>query len=525
MSKIIGLNVSCHDTCVAYIKDGEIKYVLEEEKLTGIKSCYNGNALPIKCLEILKNKEGVTLSNCDYIAYSNSIIRKYVKDNIDSFNGKTFCYSHHKCHALGSYFTSGFTGKVISLSIDGKGNQSRGKIYLCEDGDYEQVHSLNISSTSTLAGLWGCSTRYLGWTQLKDEGKVVGLAGHGKFSKEVYDTLNRVFYYKNFDFGPPEWENLLDYSFNTNNSEKFKDNTYRADFAFTLEYFTEECIKKYLIDISNKYPEYKKICFSGGLFANVKMNQFINNLNLFEEIYIHPAMSDAGLALGAAVCLANELGEYKYPKKLLNSFFGESHSKSDWDQELKKHSNNLCISRYDIKKIAKLIHDGFIIGLFIGRTEYGPRSLGNRSIIVRPTDKETHKKLNERLKRTEIMPFAPAILSEYVDKVYMNCKSKYTAEFMTLCYDTNPEWLPKIPAVVHEVDGTSRPQIVKKDSNLHFHNLISEYMKLSNIPIVLNTSFNAHGEPINNYPYQVIKHLLDNSVDFIVTEDYIINKK
>ena len=107
----------------------------------------------------------------------------------------------------------------------------------------------------------------------------------------------------------------------------------------------------------------------------------------------------------------------------------------------------------------------------------------------------------------------------------MNCKSKYTAEFMTLCYDTNPEWLPKIPAVVHEVDGTSRPQIVKKDSNPHFHNLISEYMKLSNIPIVLNTSFNAHGEPINNYPHQVIKHLLDNSVDFIVTEDYIINKK
>ena len=113
------------------------------------------------------------------------------------------------------------------------------------------------------------------------------------------------------------------------------------------------------------------------------------------------------------------------------------------------------------------------------------------------------------------MPFAPAILSEYVDEVYINCKSKYTAEFMTLCYDTKPEWLSKIPAVVHEVDGTSRPQIVKKDCNPHFHNLISEYMKLSNIPIVLNTSFNAHGEPINNYPHQVMKHLLDNSIRWI----------
>jgi carbamoyltransferase len=122
------------------------------------------------------------------------------------------------------------------------------------------------------------------------------------------------------------------------------------------------------------------------------------------------------------------------------------------------------------------------------------------------------------------MPFAPAVLSEYVDEIFESCKSKYTAEFMTLCYNVNKNWLDKIPAVVHEIDGTARPQIVIKENNKHFHDLISEYYSLSNIPVVLNTSFNAHGEPINNYPYQVMKHLLDDSVDYIVTEDYIIKK-
>lgn len=525
MSRIIGLNISSHDTSVAYIENGEIKYLLEEEKLTGIKSCYNINALPTKSLAILEKKENVTLKTCDYVAYASPIIRNWVKDNIHHINNKTSCYSHHKCHALGAYFTSGFDGKVISLSLDGKGNQSRGKIYLCENGNYEQVLSLNIASTSSVAGLWAASTMYLGWKQLKDEGKVVGLAGHGKFDQKIYDLFKKCIYYKYFHFGPSEWENLLHFCFVTINGTNFNNPEYRANYAYTLQYYTEEMMHMFLNDIANKYPEYKKICFSGGLFANVKMNQFINNLNLFDEIYIHPAMGDSGLALGAAICKANELGEYKYPKKLINSFYGESHDVNAWLDEINKHKHILNIENYNITKVAHLINNGNIVGLFRGRTEYGPRSLGNRSIVVRPTDKNTHKKLNERLNRTEIMPFAPSVLSEYVDDIYENCKSKYTAEFMTLCYNTKSEWLSKIPAVVHEVDGTSRPQIVKKESNPDFYSLILEYYKLSNIPVVLNTSFNAHGEPINNYPHQVIKHLLDNSVDYIVTEDFIINKK
>jgi carbamoyltransferase len=123
------------------------------------------------------------------------------------------------------------------------------------------------------------------------------------------------------------------------------------------------------------------------------------------------------------------------------------------------------------------------------------------------------------------MPFAPSILEEHFFDVFSTDKSKYAAEFMTLCYNTKDSWVEMIPAVIHQKDGTARPQCVNKQTNLHFHNIISEYYKLSGIPLVLNTSFNSHGEPINNYPHQVLKHLLDNSIDYIITEDYIINKK
>ena len=121
------------------------------------------------------------------------------------------------------------------------------------------------------------------------------------------------------------------------------------------------------------------------------------------------------------------------------------------------------------------------------------------------------------------MPFAPSVLSEYAEDIFDCDKSKYTAEFMTLCYKTKPEWVSKIPAVVHPIDKSARPQILKREANPFYYDIIDAYRKVSGFPIVLNTSFNAHGEPINNYPRQVIKHLLDGSVDFIVTEDFVMN--
>lgn len=527
MSTIIGIQLGSHDTTVAVVRDGKILAIYEEEKLVGIKSCYNVYAWPTKGLETLEREHGITLENCDYVALPNFYIREFVKKNLSTIGNKVHQVSHHISHTLGAYLTSGMDGKVISFSHDGKGNRSRGKILLCENGNYEEIHSQPISLTASIAGLWASTTHYLGWKMLKDEGKVVGLAAHGKHNERFYNFIKSCIHYDGeFNFKPNNFEALFHYICDNIYKPQgvFENSESRADFAYALEEVTEELMRDILLDIKQKYPEYNKICLSGGLFANVKLNMYLNDLAIFDEIYIHPAMGDSGLALGAALKIANDLGEVTNPIKLDKLFLGESHNQESWFRTI-SNEPRLEYQPMTYSKVGELINQGNVVGLFFGRTEYGPRALGNRSIVVKPTDSQTHEYLNKKLKRTEIMPFAPAVLEEYSKDIFDINSSEYTAEFMTICYNTKKEWLDKIPAVVHHVDGTARPQIVKKEHNPNFYNVISAYNQISGFPVVLNTSLNAHGEPINNYPHQVIKHLLDDSIDYIVTENFIIKKR
>lgn len=528
MSKIIGISSSGHDVGCSLIVDGNIIFALEEEKLTGIKSCNNQGIFPQKTLELIATKFNINLFNCDYISVARSKHYSFKnfpeKYQVENIRNKITSVSHHKCHNMGAYYTSGMNGKVISLSLDGSGVRSRGKIYLCDDGKTDLIHSEWAAISSSLANIWGFSVNYMGWKILKDEGKLVGLAGHGKVNKKIYEYLNMCHYYENLSFKGSGWLSMFIFICNKLKQDSwFTDENKRADYAATLQKFSEDNIYKLLFDIKKQYPEYTKLCLSGGLFANVKLNQFINESNLYDEIFIHQAMGDSGLALGAAICKSVELNEIITPLKPKTVYFGESFTKHDWELLLKMPEYmDVSCEILNISKVASLINNGNVLGIFIGKTEYGPRALGNRSIVVRPTDIETHKKLNKRLNRNEIMPFAPSVLEEYADEIFYCKKSKYTAEFMTLCYQTKDEWIDKIPAVVHYIDKSSRPHIVKKEVNELYYTIIDEYRKISGIPVVLNTSFNTHGTPINNYPKQVMQHLLDKSVDYIITEDFIL---
>ena len=525
MSTIIGIHHGGHDSSVALVIDGKLVFAMEEEKLTGIKSIHQYWKEPTEGLKFIETHFGVTLDNCDHIAIA---LPKHpsIEANND-YATKITSYSHHKCHALGSYFTSGFSGRVLAVSHDGQGNRSRGKVYLCEDGEYEVVSSQLIPTTASLAGLWGRVTMLFGWQMFKDEGKVVGMASHGKFNQKIYDYLKQCIRYNNdLTFGPSNWEAQFDFIFNKKLTEQgyFNSDENKNDLAYCLEQYSEELMWSYLKDLKNRYPDYKKITFNGGVFANVKLNQSINNFNFFDEIFIHPSMGDGGLSVGAALCKANEIGELLHPFKLDNVFFGSNYTSEDWMNEINNYPGQIFFQSSSHEKVANLINDGYVVGLFYGKTEYGPRALGNRSIITRPTDSKTHVLLNKKLKRNEIMPFAPSVLKPHVNDIFHADKSLYAAEFMTLCYNTRDEWVDKIPAVIHPKDKSARPQVVDKNNNPNFYGIISEYHKLSGIPLVLNTSFNAHGEPINNYPHQVIQHLLDGSVDYIATEDYIFSK-
>jgi carbamoyltransferase len=255
------------------------------------------------------------------------------------------------------------------------------------------------------------------------------------------------------------------------------------------------------------------------LFANVKLNQKINELDWVKEVYILPPMGDEGLSLGACIIKAVELGEIVTPFELENVHFGQKYTDDEVFDASKPYNFNRI--EYSVSGIAKDINEGQIIGWFQGGSEFGPRALGARSILVRPTDIETHKVLNSRLKRYDTMPFAPIVLDESFDEIFNLGKSKYTSEFMTMCYDTKEEWIDKIPAVIQKSDKTARPQIVKKEKLPLFWEILNEYKKISGIPVLLNTSFNSHNEPIIENPTQAFESLKKGIIDKLVIGNYV----
>jgi carbamoyltransferase len=336
--------------------------------------------------------------------------------------------------------------------------------------------------------------------------------------------LNTCIDYENFRFFPSvtamKTKFLIDMMFLEG---RFDTQKKREVFSFTLQKLTNDLFLKFMEDIHKTYPEYTKFCFAGGLFANVKLNQKINELNWVDEIYIYPPMGDEGLSLGACIMKSVELGEWTKPKKFKNLYFSKSYT----NEEIYEISQQFDFERvpYIPSKMAEKINNGGIIGFFNGGSEYGPRALGARSILVKPTEPDTHRELNRRLKRHDTMPFAPIVLSEYFDDLFYPSKSKYASEFMTICFSTKEEWIDKIPAVIQKSDKTARPQIVNKDKLPKFWEILNEYYSISDIPVLLNTSFNSHNEPIIENPIQAFRTLNEGIIDELIIEDYVYYPK
>ena len=194
MSKIIGIHYGGHDSSVAYIEDGKIICAIEEEKLTGVKAREHFWQRPNMGLDFLRDTFNATINNVDHVVFA--LPRHMgIEHEFVGLEYKFDSFSHQKCHAMGAYFTSGFKGKVIAMSHDGQGHRSRGKVFLCENGDCELVHTLPTSLTMSIAGIWGKVTQLLGWKMFKDEGKVVGMVSHGEFDAEIYQYLNQFLKY------------------------------------------------------------------------------------------------------------------------------------------------------------------------------------------------------------------------------------------------------------------------------------------------------------------------------------------
>ena len=528
MSSIYGFYSGAHDASILYIKDGEILSGIQEERLSRIKSGDEPFSFPFLAKAEVEKETGCNMADADYIATGSPACFKFIREaGLPEIGIRLI--DHHECHAKAAYLTSGFEGKCIVFTYDGGGTGTFGSIWVAENGNMQLIKNLHIGKCASLAQLWAQSCYGFGWKPNKDEGKIMGMAGNGQYDSDLNKMLKSVISYGgigSLNFLPPGNPALAIHLIDSlRKLGQFSTTKKRFDFAYNLQFITEEVILEFVSDLNSIFPEHSsKICFAGGLFANVKLNQKINELDFIEEIYILPPMGDEGIALGAALSVAHKIGDWPKPKRLENVFWGKKYSNDFIEEESLKY--DLKSEPYESLKAAFLLSEGKIGGFFNGRFEFGPRSLGARSIIVQATDKNTHDILNTRLERHEVMPFAPAVLKEKASEIFENAeKSSYSAEFMTNCYTVKENWRRRIPACIHSVDFTGRPQFVNKNTSPEWHDLILSYYRITGIPLLLNTSFNGHGEPIIDSPDQAFFHLEKETIDFLIMGEKIFYKK
>jgi carbamoyltransferase len=427
-------------------------------------------------------------------------------------------HDHHDCHALPAAFYSGFRRAAI-ITLDGNGDWN---VHHTSGGYANGKLTRHYTSDShgTSAGLfYSHITRLLGFKALRHEGKVVGLAALGNPSV-LYDAYSRALRVsadgKHLDSefrGTDRAADLRRYKYLDEVSRGHSREDISAAAQKVLEDVVVTLVRNFLIETGHEY-----VALNGGVFANVKLNQRIMELPQVKQVFVFPAMSDTGNSVGAALfeLEASEPGAIgRHAGALEHVYWGPGYTDDEIAAELTAAKLPLRrLSENELTAVAaKAIHAGRVVGWFQGRMEFGPRALGNRSMLARPTEAAINDWLNQRLDRSEFMPFAPSVLEEHAAEIFADVdKARHTARFMTITFDVKPEWRTRIPAVVH-VDGTARPQLVNPTINPLYYNLIRAYYDLSGIPLVLNTSFNVHEEPIVCKPRDAITAFLERRVD------------
>ena len=415
---------------------------------------------------------------------------------------------HHESHAANAYYTSGFDAALI-VTLDGYGSGLAGTVSRGVNGRIERLHGVEFPHS--LGTFYESVTSGLGFKPSRHEGKIVGLAAYGD-PAVLRDVLLARFQREPGSFRIVESNNMY---FARLLAAEFPKIDVAAAYQNVLEVVATEYVGHYL-----RQTGLRNLVLSGGVVANVKLNQRLRELDGVERIFIHPNMGDGGCGTGAA--LLEFPGSPRLGEPLSDVFLGPSFSDDEIAEALQRAQ--LPFDHYAPiePKIASLIAAGKVVARFDGRMEYGPRALGNRSILYHAKEPSVNQWLNQRLGRTEFMPFAPATLYEHRHQNYRRVDgADYAAQFMTITFDCTDEMKRSCPAAVH-VDGTARPQLVTPTSNPSFHAVLTEYHRLTGIPSVINTSFNMHEEPIVCTPDDAIRAFLQGNLDYLAIGECLV---
>jgi carbamoyltransferase len=414
---------------------------------------------------------------------------------------------HHMTHATNSFIASGYE-RALCITLDGYGTGLAGSVSEAADGKIRRLHGVNYPSS--LGTLYEHVTSSLGFKPSRHEGKIVGLASYGD-PDVLSDILLSHIQQADGDFR----------IFGSNNiylsrylAAHFSKIDVAAAYQHVLEVVAVNFVKYWV-----KKTGIDSIVLSGGVTANVKLNQRIFEIEEVKNIFIYPNMGDGGCGSGAAMY---QSWNGKTLETISNAYFGPDFTDKEIEKELNAHGLAFTQPEELAKEVAKLIFEGSVVARFDGRMEYGPRALGNRSIMYHAQEPEVNQWLNKRLGRTEFMPFAPVTLYEARERYFYNIKgAEHTAEFMTITFDCTDEMKKDCPAAVH-IDGTARPQLIRREVNPGYYDIVKEYEKLSGISSLINTSFNMHEEPIVCNPHDAIRAFLDGNLDVLVIGPYLV---
>lgn len=574
---ILGITCYCHDSSAAIIKDGQLITAVEEERFDRKKHSY---VFPIHSIDHCLKECGITMGDVDHVGYYfkpwiaygpmflhflkyfprslNLIydrqVAKKTNDYIaygplmdpsemlllgermrkvyrkDKPRFKFHFIEHHLCHQASSFLISPFE-EAASLSIDGCGEWTTA---LTAYGTGNKLEVFNrISAPNTLGTFYNSVCEYLGFNFLDGPGKVMGLASYGDANR-YYDKFKKMIILKGdgsfaldfsyFDFHitrtNKRYSRKFESIFGPPRDKKGEISQHYMDVAAALQKTLEEACFHILRDLKKKTGS-KNLCLSGGVALNSVMNGKVLKKGIFDNIFIQPAASDSGCSIGAAFHIYNIL--LGKPRKFVfkTACIGKKFNEEEILEALK--SRPACFRRLNsiAGETAELLAQGKIIGWFQGRAEFGPRALGCRSILTAPFPAAMKDILNKRVKHREpFRPFAPVILKEKMGEYF---DVDYPSPFMLLVFDVKPDKRSKIPAVTH-VDNSGRVQTVTKEENGLFYDLVTAFDKITDVPVILNTSFNIQGMPIVNSPTDALECFYGTEIDYLVMGDYIVEK-
>ncbi|MCU7845667.1 MAG: carbamoyltransferase [Candidatus Thiodiazotropha sp. (ex Monitilora ramsayi)] len=559
---ILGINYFFHDSSACLIKDGELLVALEEERFTRKKHSiqFPKNAIE-QCLKYAK----IDSKEIDHIAVSIQPSKHWMKKLIYCmslgrkmgpflshelkgtifkqrdfnkwlkafFSGKhkpeVHFVEHHLSHVIGTYYLSPYEDAAL-LSLDGSGEWSTLFVGQVKSGKIERFSETMFPHS--LGSFYEAATEFCGFKPNYDEGKTMGLAPFGNPDR-FYDEVSRIVTVSedasvNIDMSYFTYQNwshrrCSDKFYEVFGTPRGKDKPFldhHHDVAAAFQRVLEDKVLE-ICRILERRTDAEYIVLAGGVSLNSVMNGRILRETRFKDVYVMPAAGDNGTSIGAGYYVYHEILGNKQRFFHSNPYVGNAYSKDEVRNILEECKLPYQESKDVCKETAEILRGGNIIGWFQGRMEIGPRALGNRSILADPTLDTMKDKINAEVKHREAYrPFAPSATVE--------CKGDFfdidvEAPFMLKVCDVKQDKKDVLPAITH-VDGSARLQTVRQETNPRYHQLLSEFGKLSGVPVLLNTSFNIMGEPIVESPLHAIRCFFSTGLDVLIIDDFIIRK-